>query len=434
VRARGELSARRAALAAACALLRRGSLLAPSRAPAAAKPPKLDAAAWLLVDPRDGAELAGAHERQQRAIASTTKLMTAYVALQELKLSDELEVPPYSPLPAESVAGLTEGERLTLHDLLLAMMLPSANDAAETVAVNVGGSEEEFVHQMNAAAADLGLGDTSYSNPIGLDEPGNYSTAEDLVTLTEDLLDDKRFRRIVATPEADLKSGSVPRHVVTRNTLMLSDPTVDGVKTGHTLDAGYVLVASAKRQGVPLLSVVMGASSEATRDSESEELLDYGFSLYRKRSPFPSGKELASPAVKYEDEPLALVSRGTVEVRAREDQELKASVDAPSEVEGPIAEGERLGTATVTLDGERVGKVPLVAAAAVAAPSWVDRAGGPWVVVGIALALVVILIAVTLAIRRRGGSRGDGGGRSNEDRHRSRLERHRRREEQGGAR
>jgi D-alanyl-D-alanine carboxypeptidase (penicillin-binding protein 5/6) len=434
VRAAGELAVRRAALVAACALLLLSSLLAPGRASAAAKPPKLDAAAWLLVDPRDGTELAGSHARQQRAIASTTKLMTAYVALQELKLSDKLEVPPYSPLPAESVAGLTEGERLTLHDLLLAMMLPSANDAAETVAVNVGGSEEKFVHRMNQAAADLGLDGTSYSNPIGLDEPGNYSTAQDLATLAEDLLGDKRFRRIVATPEADLKSGSVPRHVVTRNTLMLSDPTVDGVKTGHTLDAGYVLVASAKRQGVPLLSVVLGASSEATRDSESEELLDYGFSLYRNRSPFPAGRELASATVKYGDEPLALVSRGTVQVRAREDQQLKASIDAPEEVEGPIDEGERLGTATVTLDGERAGRVPLVAATAVAAPSWVDRAGGPWVVIAIALALVVILIAVTLAIRRRGGSRGDGGGRSSEERHRSRLERHRRREEQGGAR
>ncbi len=410
--------------------------LAAAGAEASPPAPKLDAAAWILVDPRDGAELADHRATERRSIASTTKLMTAYVALQELKLSDELRVPPYTPLPAESVAGLTEGERLTVRDLLLAMMLPSANDAAETVAVGVGGSEDGFVERMNEAAAGLGLEDTSYSNPIGLDEPGNYSTAADLAALSEELLDDKRFRRIVATPEADLESGSVPRHVVTRNTLMLSDPTVDGVKTGHTLDAGYVLVASAKRKGVPLLSVVLGASSEATRDAESEELLDYGFSLYRDRSPFPAGKELASAAARYEDEPLALLAGRRVEVRARADQELRTRVDAPLEVEGPIEEGERLGTATVTLDGDVVGRVPLVAATAVAAPSWVDRIGGPFVVAAIALVAIVILIGVTLAIRRRrdrhGG--GAGGGRSAEERTRSRMERHRRREEQGGAR
>jgi D-alanyl-D-alanine carboxypeptidase (penicillin-binding protein 5/6) len=437
VRAGEDSPAARAALVAACALLALAALVGPARAHAAApQPPKLDAAAWILVDPRDGTELAAKRERQQRAIASTTKLMTAYVGLQELKPSDKLKVPPYSPLPAESVAGLTQGERLTFHDLLLAMMLPSANDAAETVAVGVGGSEDAFVDRMNDAAADLGLDDTSYSNPIGLDEPGNYSTAQDLATLAEDLLDDKRFRRVVATPEADLTSGAMTRHVVTRNTLMLSDPSVDGVKTGHTLDAGYVLVASAKRHGIPLLSVVLGASSEATRDSESEQLLDYGFSLYRKRKPFAPGKELASATVKYEDQPLSLASDGTVEVRARADQELETRVDAPDDVEGPIAEGERLGTATVTLDGDVVGRVPLVAAAAVAAPSWVDRIGGPGVVAAIALGALVILIALVLMVRRRGNgsSRGDGGRRSAQERHRSRLERRRRREEQGGAR
>lgn len=435
MRAPGDSSARRG-LVVACALL--VLALLPARAAAAPDdPPKLDAAAWILVDPRDGAELAERAANRQRSVASTTKLMTAYVALEELGLTKRLKVPPYSPLPAESVAGLKEGERLTVRDLLLAMMLPSANDAAQTIAVGVAGSEGAFVERMNEAAADLGLGDTSYSNPIGLDEPGNHSTAADLATLTEELLDDKRFRRIAATPEATLRSGSTPRRVVTRNTLMLADPTVDGVKTGHTLDAGYVLVASAKRKGVPLISVVLGADSEAARDSESAELLGYGFSLYRDRSPFRSGEELAEAEVRYEDAPLALEAKGRVEVRARADQKLRTRLDAPSEVEGPIERGERLGSATVTLDGEVVGRAPLVAAAAVAEPSWVDRIGGLLVVLAIAFAAIGILLAVALAVRRRGNGRGTasgGGGRSAEERHRSRMERHRRREEQGGAR
>lgn len=420
-------------MTAASALLALLALVAPGAA-AAPPEPKLDAEAWLLVDLRDGAELAERRATQRRSIASTTKLMTAYVALQELGLSEKLAVPPYSPLPAESVAGLTEGERLTVRDLIVAMMLPSANDAAQTIAVGIGGSKEGFAERMNEAAAELGLEDSSFSNPIGLDEPRNYSTAADLATLTEELLADKTFRRIVAMPEADLESGAMTRHVVTRNTLLLSDPTVDGVKTGHTLEAGYVLIASAERKGVPLLSVVMGADSEAARDAESAELLDYGFSLYLERSPFPAGEELASAEARYEDEPLALLAARRVEVRARADQELRTRVDAPAEVEGPIEKGERLGTATVTLDGDVVGRVPLIAATAVAEPSWVDRIDGALVVAGIALVALAIILVMTLAIRRRGGRRGHGGGRSAEERRRSRRERHRRREERGGAR
>jgi D-alanyl-D-alanine carboxypeptidase (penicillin-binding protein 5/6) len=415
-------------------LLAAASLLAarPARAADQAKPPELaDAASWILIDPRDGARLAAHDPSQERSIASTTKLMTAYIALQKLRLGQKLKVPPYQPAPAESVAGLTTGEHLTVRDLLLAMMLPSANDAAETVAVGVGGSVDDFVGEMNSTAADLGLDDTHYSNPIGLDDIGNYSSAADLATLASRLLEDKRFRDIVSQPEADLESGAIPRHVVTRNTLMLSDPTVDGVKTGHPLDAGYVLVASAKRRGVPLLSVVLGAPSEAARDADSEELLDYGYSLYDERSPFSPGDELATAMARYEDDPLALVAGGSVSVRARADQDLETKVDAPMEVEGPIDEGERLGRATVTLDGRVVGRVPVVAASAVAAPTFVDRLGGPLPLGVIAFVAIVILIVVVLMIRRR-RSGGRGNGRSAEDRRRSRHERHLRRK-QGGA-
>jgi D-alanyl-D-alanine carboxypeptidase (penicillin-binding protein 5/6) len=425
--------ARRVVLIVALALLAPAAALAAPPSSVAgehAKAPDLDAASWILVDPRDGARLAAHDPSQQRAIASTTKLMTAYIALEDARLGQKLKVPPYQPAPAESVAGLTTGERLTVRDLLLAMMLPSANDAAETVAVGLGGSVDGFVGRMNQTAGDLGLDDTHYSNPIGLDDIGNYSSAADLATLASRLLEDKRFRRIVSRPEADLESGAIPRHVITRNTLMLSDPTVDGVKTGHTLDAGYVLVASAERKGVPLLSVVLGASSEATRDAESEELLDYGYSLYSDRAPFAPGDELATAMARYEDDPLSLVAGGRVSVTARADQDLETDVDAPMEVQGPIEEGERLGRATVTLDGRVVGRVPVLAGSAVAAPNLVDRLGGPLPVGVIAFVAIVILILVVLMIRRRrSGDRGNG--RSAEDRRRSRRERHQRRE--GGA-
>ena len=310
------------------------------------------------------------------------------------------------------------------------MMLPSANDAAFTVAVGVAGSEGAFVGEMNRAAKDLGLENTSYSNPIGLDDVGNYSSAEDLAALSSVLLEDKRFRHIVSQPEATLESGAMPRTVVTRNTLMLSDPTVDGVKTGHTIDAGYVLVASAKRKGVPLLSVVLGAPSEAERDAASEELLDYGYSLYREREPFADGDELASADVRYRDDPLALVADGTVGARIRGDQQLDTRVDSPTEVEGPIEQGEELGHVTVLLDGKPIGRVPLIAAADVSAPSVIDKAGGTRAVVAVAIGLIVILLLVAWVLRRRSDERRKG--RSAEERMRSLEERDRRRNSIGG--
>ena len=409
-----------------------GALASPSpatAAPNADAAPDLDAAAWLLIDPRDGHRLAAHAASSQRAIASTTKLMTAYLALQNLKLGQKLKVPPYSPAPGESVAGLQAGERLTVRDLLTAMMLPSANDAAYTVAVGVAGSEGAFVDEMNRAAKDLGLDDTSYSTPIGLDDIGNYSSAEDLLTLTTLLMKDGRFRGIVSQPEAELTSGAVPRTVVNRNTLLLADPTVDGVKTGHTLDAGYVLVASARRKGVPLLAAVLGAPSEAERDAASEELLDYGFSRYSQEMLFQVGDELASADVKYSDEPLSLVADGERGARIRDDQSFTTEVDAPGEVEGPIDEGERLGSVTVLLDGKPIGRVPLVAAEAVPAPSFVDRIGGPWVLVAIAIAAIGIILLVAWALRRRGEEGRKG--RSAEERMRSRDERNRRRNLRG---
>ncbi|MEO7197107.1 MAG: D-alanyl-D-alanine carboxypeptidase family protein [Solirubrobacterales bacterium] len=420
----------RAGAAIACALIALAfPFVGPARAQPAA-PPEIDAAAWLLLDARDGEQLAAHAPREQRSIASTTKLMTTYLALQELPLDRRLVVPPYSPAPAESVVGLVAGERLTLRDLLTAMLLPSANDAAETVALGVAPSVDAFVGRMNAAAADLGLKDTHYANPIGLDDLSNYSSAADLAKLTMTLLEDKRFRSIVSLPEADLNSGSVPRHVVTRNTLLLADPTVDGVKTGHTIDAGYVLVATARRHGVPLLSVVLGAPSESERDADAAQLLDYGYSLYKHERPVTEGEEVATAAVRYEDDPLALRARRGVGVEVRADQDLGTAVDAPEEVEGPIAKGDVLGRATVTLDGKVIGRVPLVAAGAVGAPGFVDRAGGPLVLAAIVIAVIVILLLVVLSVRRRTRRR-LGAERSAEERMRSQQQRIRRRGEGG---
>jgi D-alanyl-D-alanine carboxypeptidase (penicillin-binding protein 5/6) len=208
-------------------------LSGPSSAAAAAdpKPPKLDARAWTLVDARDGESLAGRSVSQPLPIASATKLMTAYLALRDLELGEMVSAPAYAAAPAESVLGLDEGERISVRDLLVAMMLPSANDAASAVATAVAGSIPRFVVRMNGAARKLGLDDTSFANPIGLDDPLNVSSARDLAALTLALREDERFRKIVAKQEATLRSGDDTRRVSSRNTLLGADGSVDGVKT-----------------------------------------------------------------------------------------------------------------------------------------------------------------------------------------------------------
>jgi D-alanyl-D-alanine carboxypeptidase (penicillin-binding protein 5/6) len=376
------------------------------------KPPDIPARAWLLLDVGDRARLAAHDPGSSHAMASTTKLMTAYLALHRLPLDKLVTAPPYDPIPGESLLGLEAGERMTVRDLLYGLLLPSGNDAAVTLADGVSGSTEAFVREMNRAADRLGLDETSYANPIGLDEPGNYSSPRDLADLALTLRHDKLFRRIVDTPQITLETGSHPRTIENHNDLVLSHPWINGVKTGYTPDAGNVLVASGTQKGATLLSVVMGAPSIAVRDSDSLTLLDYGFSLYRREDAVRSGEKLGSAAVANADARVALVARGGIQATVRRGQTVDVALKAPSSIEAPIRRGERLGMATAMLAGEPVGRVPVVAARAVrpaAGGSLVadvdDAVPGPRIVVWllvVALVAIVVLIAASLAGRRSG--------------------------------
>src|SRR3954454_12112789 len=217
---RGPLAALAVLLATACG--------APAAAPASAAPPAISAPAAIVIDARTGERLYAKDADDRRAIASATKLMTAAVALSRAKPSDVFAMPPYAATPGESKLGLRTGERMTFHDLLRAMMLPSANDAAFDVAVNIGGSEARFVRLMNDRARALGLTETHYSTPVGLDDPANYSSARDLARLAALLLRNRTVARVVDMPSATLMSGSRPRTIVNRNDLVVDHPFVNG--------------------------------------------------------------------------------------------------------------------------------------------------------------------------------------------------------------
>jgi D-alanyl-D-alanine carboxypeptidase (penicillin-binding protein 5/6) len=345
---------------------------APSRA-AENAPPKLDARAWILVDARDG-DLLTSHAPDRRLpIASTTKLMTAYLSLHELPLHKRVTMLPYDAIPGESLLGVPAGVRISVHDLLYGLILRSGNDAAFTLADAAAGSESAFVRQMNRRAAALGLSNTHYSNAIGLDAPGNYSSARDLVTLSRRLLQIPVFRRIADSRSAVLRSLDPNARIDTLNTLLQLEPWANGVKTGHTIGARYVLVGSGRRKGVELISAVLGAPTESQRDSETISLLDQGFSEYRLRHPVRRGRELADPEIRYSGGELPLRAVRTVAVGIRRGQHLRVTVRAPQEVEGPIPRGRRLGTATVSVDGRRAAVVPLRSARAIPEATSFDR-------------------------------------------------------------
>ncbi len=336
-------------------------------------PPKLDASAWALIDARTGETIASHAAAEQLPIASTTKLMTAYLAIGELPLRRRVRAAPYAAIPGESLLGLSAGERISVRDLLYGLILRSGNDAAATLAKAAAGSEQRFVRQMNLRAAALGLADTHYANPIGLDESGNYSSARDLLTLSRRLLETPLFSRIADSRSAVLRSLRPKETIYTRNTLLLSEDWANGVKTGHTLGAGYVLVGSGRRRGVELISAVLGAPSESERDLDTVELLDYGFSRYQRRRPLRVGEEVASPAIRYSGGELPLLATRTVVVGVRRGQRISVDARAPAEVEGPIRRDARIGSATVLVDGRRAGEVTLRAARAIPEASRFDR-------------------------------------------------------------
>jgi D-alanyl-D-alanine carboxypeptidase (penicillin-binding protein 5/6) len=374
---------------------------AASAAPAEG-PEGIEAKAWTVVDARSGAVLSSQAAKRRMAIASTTKLMTAYVAMKELGPEKVVRAAPYEPIYGESLLGLQTGERVSVHDLLYGLMLVSGNDAAHTLAVAAAGSEERFVRQMNRYAAALGLTDTHYANSIGLDEPGNYSTAADLATLGRRLLQLPAFAKIAASPTALLRSLRPPRRIDNSNDLLTMVPWATGMKTGHTFDAGYVLVASGEKRGVGLVSVTIGAPTEESRFLENLELLEFGFSQYQRRLPIRAGEDLADPEIRYSGGRLPLRAERSLQVGVRRGQQLDLRVRAPGEVEGPIRRGAKLGQATVFLDGRRVGSVTLRASRSVPQASLFDRARATVAdnLIPIAIAVFVILMLGVFLLRR----------------------------------
>jgi D-alanyl-D-alanine carboxypeptidase (penicillin-binding protein 5/6) len=374
-------------------------------ASAAAGDPEVDSApAAIVVDASDGAVMFAKHAGERRAIASTTKLMTALLLLERAKPDDVFTAPAYHAGAAESKIDLRAGERMRVSDLLEALLLESANDAAETIAENVSGSRAAFVAQMNARARRLGLRYTRYANPIGLDDPDNYSTARDLARLARMLMGKPRFARVVDMPEAVLESGSHRRVVDNRNDLVARYPFVDGIKTGHTSTAGYLLIGAAHgANGGRVITVVMGEPGEGARDADTIALMRWGLQRFRSVRTLDRRRAETRVAVEHRDGRAALVPERPLTVTVRTGERLGRRVRAPESLEGPLPAGRRVGSVTILRGGKPVSTVGLVTARAIpATPALTklfDAVGIPFLV----LLALGMLIAAALAARRLRG-------------------------------
>ncbi|MDX5376364.1 MAG: D-alanyl-D-alanine carboxypeptidase [Halomonas sp.] len=328
--------------------------------------PQIAAKSWILLDADSGRVLAEHNADERLPPASLTKLMTAYLVERELNrgnisLDDTVRVSENAWRTGGSKMFIEVNTEVSIRDLLYGIIIQSGNDASVAVAEHLAGGEAPFADMMNQHASRLGLSNTQFVNATGLPHPEHYSTARDLALLSQYIIDDyPEHYAIYAEKYFTYNDIRQPN----RNRLLWRDPTVDGLKTGHTDEAGYCLVASAERDGMRLISVVMGTSSEEARAQETQKLLSYGFRYYETLELYEQGAVLNTPRIwgGEKDELRVGVDRDVAMTlpRAR-NQELSARLDLRPDLTAPISLGDRVGTLEVRLGDEIVGEQPLVA-------------------------------------------------------------------------
>ena len=329
-------------------------------------PPELAATAYLLVD-ADSAEVLVSHNVGQRLPpASLTKMMTSYIAASEIKrdvvgLSDPVKISVKAWRMGGSKMYIREGTQVSLKDLLKGVIIQSGNDASVSVAEHISGSEDAFADVMNQMAVLLDMKDTHFVNATGWPDEDHYTTAKDMATLAVALIRDYPAHYKMYS-EKYFTYGNIRQP--NRNSLLWRDNSVDGVKTGHTEAAGYCLVASAKRDGMRLVSVVMGARSEEARAAESQKLLTYGFRYFETMQLYKAQEVLSTVRVwGGQDETVRLgLVEGVVLTTPRGTREdLTATMDINSVIEAPLKVGQALGTLTITRPDAETLEVPIVA-------------------------------------------------------------------------
>jgi D-alanyl-D-alanine carboxypeptidase len=335
--------------------------------PARAAAPTADARAFEVANASTGEVLAAYNAHERLPIASLTKLMTVIVALQHLQLDQDVTVSKRTVHVGGSSIPLRAGEEISVDDLLKGALIESANDAADTLAdAASGGDIPLFVSWMNEKAQELGLHDTHFVRPDGLDAPGHVSSAHDILRLAEIAMHSPVVRSIVRERSDTIEDGHFTVH--TWNDLLGVFPGLIGVKTGHTDKAGWNEVAAARRQGYTIYVAILGSPSRGQRNADLEHLLSWGVSQYRTLTLVKPTATYATATLGYGRPALELVATRPLVHVVPADSSVVERIVAPSAVRLPVAKGQLLGTIEVRVGGQILGVRPLVAARSVARP------------------------------------------------------------------
>lgn len=337
----------------------------PALASVVPRPPDVAATGYLLIDATTNEVLVESNSDETLPPASLTKIMTVYIAASEIEagrasLDDDVPVSVKAWRTGGSKMFIREGRTVRLSDLLRGIIVQSGNDASVALAEHLAGSEEAFADMMNQQAQVLGMTSSNFRNATGLPDEDHYTTASDLARLTRSLID--TYPEIYAIySERSFTFNNITQP--NRNRLLTRDRTVDGVKTGHTDAAGYCLVASALRDDMRLISVVMGTASDQARMRESQKLLSYGFRYFETQRLYEPDVALKTEELWYgEDDTVSLGVEEPVIVtipRGRYD-DVDAEMSLPSVLEAPLQQGDDIGELVLRLDGSVVYRAPLV--------------------------------------------------------------------------
>lgn len=328
--------------------------------------PQLAASSWILMDAHSGRVLAEHNSDERLPPASLTKLMTAYLVERELdrgtiSLTDMVNISERAWRTGGSKMFIEVGDRVSVDDLLHGIVIVSGNDASVAIAEHLAGGEAPFADLMNQHATRLGMNNTNFQNATGLPGDNHYSTARDMALLSQYIINDYPEHYAIYSQRTFSFSGIDQPN---RNRLLWRDPTVDGLKTGWTTEAGYGLVASAKRDDMRLISVVMGTSSEEARAQETQKLLSYGFRFYETMKLYERGAVLATPRVwggEMNELRVGVNEEVFMTLPRNRNEELRARLNLKQDLQAPVAVGDEVGTLEVYLGEDMVGERQLVA-------------------------------------------------------------------------
>ncbi len=340
--------------------------------------PKLSAETHVLMEAASGQVLAADQPDKPMAPASLTKLMTAYVVYEALAdgsiaMEDEVPISEKAWRMGGSQMFLEVGTKATVDALLDGLVVQSGNDASVALAEHVAGSEAAFVEQMNHFADELGLDNTHFENPEGLASDEHYASARDLAVLSRAII--RRFpERYERYAKRSFTYNNIKQY--NRNELLWSDPHVDGLKTGYTHEAQYCLAASATRDGMRLISIVMGAPSAQKRTEDSRSLLSWGFRFHERHELYSAGEVLEQAAIwkgARDRIPLGVSQALRVTIPKNRYQDLEAEMALPARLTAPADKGDEVGMVRVYLDGDSIAQAPLVVLESVSAGNFFQR-------------------------------------------------------------